>query len=346
MNPKVSVVVPVYRAEAYLTRCVESLRNQTLRDIEIILVDDGSPDGCPALCDKLAEEDSRIRVIHKRNEGAGPSRNAGIRVAAGDYIGFVDSDDFVLPDMYEKMWTAAARMDADFVLTGEINFARSKEGEEKHCFSSIEVFEGTEGRKKLLQGIAGAFPWEPEDSRYGFAIWNKLYRRTTILDHGVMFASERDVMSEDMLFLLDFVPMIQRAVGIPGAFYYYRDNQTSISKGYQPGKFALLKTLVTEMDKRLARALPTEDYQMFLDRQFQAQARALLAKEILHSDLSGTGRRELTGVLKKSCGDKALSECLKRFPWRRLPAKQAVFAFAMRYRLYWLMIGLTRLRYR
>ena len=346
MNTKVSVVVPVYRVEQYLQRCVDSLRNQTLRDIEIILVDDGSPDGCPALCDSLAAEDSRIRVIHKANEGAGPSRNAGIRAAAGDYIGFVDSDDFVLPEMFEEMWSAAARMDADFVLTGEINYARGAEGEKKHCFSSIEVFEGTEGRKKLLQGIAGAFPWEPEDSRYGFGVCNKLYRRTTILDHGVMFASERDVMSEDMLFLLDYVPVIQRAVGIPGAFYYYCNNQASISKGYHPERFALLKTLVTEMDKRLARALSTEDYQLFLDRQFQAQARALLAKEILHFDRTETDRRVLTGVLKKSCRDKDLSECVKRFPWYRLPAKQAIFAFAMRYRLYWLMIVLTRLRYR
>ena len=88
--PKVSIVVPVYKVEKYLVRCVCSLQNQTLRDIEIILVDDGSPDSCPEMCDALAAQDSRIRVIHKKNGGLSSARNAGLKVASGKYVGFVD----------------------------------------------------------------------------------------------------------------------------------------------------------------------------------------------------------------------------------------------------------------
>ena len=101
--PKVSIIVPCWGVEKYLDRCVESLVNQTLTDIEIILVDDGSTDNCPAMCDRWAEKDSRIKVIHKENGGLSSARNAGLDACTGDYIGFVDSDDWIEPDMYEYL---------------------------------------------------------------------------------------------------------------------------------------------------------------------------------------------------------------------------------------------------
>ena len=116
MDVKVSIIVPVYNVEKYLPRCVASLRAQTLADIEIILVDDGSPDGCPQMCDRFAAEDARIRVVHKANGGLSSARNAGIDAAAGQYLGFVDSDDAVSPDMYEKMVAAIEKDGTDFAM--------------------------------------------------------------------------------------------------------------------------------------------------------------------------------------------------------------------------------------
>ena len=109
-NPKISVIVPVYKVEAYLDKCVRSIMDQTYRNLEIILVDDGSPDDCPAMCDAWAEKDSRIRVIHKENGGLSDARNAGMAVATGEYIGFIDSDDYIAPDMYRLL---LERMTAD-----------------------------------------------------------------------------------------------------------------------------------------------------------------------------------------------------------------------------------------
>ena len=100
MKPKVSIIVPVYNVEKYLVRCMESLLNQTLKEIEIILVDDGSPDNCPQMCDEYARRDSRVKVIHKSNAGLGYARNSGLDVAVGEYIAFVDSDDYVDTSMY------------------------------------------------------------------------------------------------------------------------------------------------------------------------------------------------------------------------------------------------------
>lgn len=109
-EPLISVIVPVYKVEAYLDRCVQSIVDQTYKNLEIILVDDGSPDNCPAMCDAWAEKDSRIMVIHKENGGLSDARNAGIDIATGELIGFVDSDDWISPDMYQLLY---GRLEAD-----------------------------------------------------------------------------------------------------------------------------------------------------------------------------------------------------------------------------------------
>lgn len=110
--PTISVIVPVYKVEAYLDRCVQSILNQTYTDFELILVDDGSPDGCGALCDAWAEKDSRIRVIHKQNGGLSDARNAGIEIAEGKYLTFVDSDDYIHPKMLEALYEAIQKTGA------------------------------------------------------------------------------------------------------------------------------------------------------------------------------------------------------------------------------------------
>ena len=102
-NRVISVIVPVYNVEKYLDKCVDSIVNQTYKNLEIILVDDGSPDNCPKMCDAWVEKDSRIKVIHKENGGVSSARNAGLKASCGEYIGFVDSDDFIQPDMFEQL---------------------------------------------------------------------------------------------------------------------------------------------------------------------------------------------------------------------------------------------------
>ena len=114
-QPKVSIIVPVYNVENYLERCISSLRNQTLEDIEIILVDDSSTDSSLEICNKMAMEDSRIKVIHKENEGAGLARNEALRVATGEYIGFLDSDDFVEADMFKTLYDKAVQYGASYM---------------------------------------------------------------------------------------------------------------------------------------------------------------------------------------------------------------------------------------
>ena len=119
--PLFSIIVPVYKTEEYLQKCVSSILEQSFGDFELILVDDGSPDGCPALCDDLAQQDDRIKVIHKENGGVSSARNSGIVAATGEYIWFVDSDDYILPDALSILANAVEEERADWVLNPGTN---------------------------------------------------------------------------------------------------------------------------------------------------------------------------------------------------------------------------------
>ena len=141
MNPLISVIVPIYNVEKYLDKCIESIVNQTYKNLEIILVDDGSPDNCPAMCDAWAEKDSRIKVVHKENGGAGSARNAGLDVSSGEYIGFVDGDDYIDSDFYETLINKSRNGYYDIVTCGFKTFESCKTGLEHKCYENEMEFD-------------------------------------------------------------------------------------------------------------------------------------------------------------------------------------------------------------
>lgn len=169
-DPKISVIVPVYKVEKYLERCVDSIINQTYKNLEIILIDDGSPDLCPVICDKYAEKDSRIIVIHKENGGLSDARNAGINVSCGEYIVFIDSDDFVKEKYIEKLYEAIQKDDSDLSMCG---FTLVDE-EGKIISTNLNnspLVDGTMTGREVLEKYYGFNGWQYVVS------WNKLYKR-------------------------------------------------------------------------------------------------------------------------------------------------------------------------
>lgn len=173
-GPAISVIVPVYRAEDYLDRCVRSLTEQTFSDIEILLVDDGSPDRCPALCDAWAARDGRVRVLHRENAGVSAARNRGLEDAAGRYIAFADADDWLEPDALAYLYALRERFDADFAFA----YYRRTETEEPMPETAFEEFLLTRGDylKGLFKDGTQAVVQYP---------WAKLFRRE--LFDGVRF---------------------------------------------------------------------------------------------------------------------------------------------------------------
>lgn len=162
MDPKVSVIVPIYNVEAYLPRCLDSLRRQTLSDIEIILVDDGSPDGCGAIADRYAREDGRFRVIHQANAGLAAARNRGIEMACAPYLMFVDSDDWVEPDFCRIPFEAAEEHGADMVM-----FRNWRDGFGRKNGECVSLPEGSISKEDAMGLLYHGL---------GEAAWNKLYR--------------------------------------------------------------------------------------------------------------------------------------------------------------------------
>ena len=145
-NPLISIVIPVYKVEKFLGRCVESVVNQTYKNLEIFLIDDGSPDNCPQICDEWAEKESRIKVIHLENAGVANARNTALKQISGDYVGFVDSDDYVEPDMYEKLLDTALKNDAD------ITFCSYQINDEDRGENTVSLIPKDEEMKCVILG--------------------------------------------------------------------------------------------------------------------------------------------------------------------------------------------------
>jgi glycosyltransferase involved in cell wall biosynthesis len=176
--PKISVIIPVYKVEKYLRQCVDSVLAQTHSDLEVILVDDGSPDNCGAICDEYAEKDSRVKVIHKENGGQGSARNRGLDAATGEYIAFVDSDDWVDSDMYESLLKLLLEHDAD-IAEGSYRFFRpwKNQNQTLECPNTqkVCVWEGLQ--------ILERFYFGPDlFSDVAVMVWNKLYKAQILRD--------------------------------------------------------------------------------------------------------------------------------------------------------------------
>ena len=349
--PKVSIIVPVYNTEQYLKQCIDSITAQTLENIEIIIVDDGSKEECAKLCDELAENDSRIKVIHKVNGGLGLARNTGVEAASGEYFGFVDSDDYIKPEMYEALYTAASKNDADLAISGICfvggnTFSRLDDYSELHYFDKDTLFDGEDEIKKLLLGVVGSLPSYREDSRYGVSVSKNIFRRSLVAEKNIMFFSERKIISEDTLYMVDFISQAKKAVGIHGAFYCYRRNDASLSKIYRKDRFEKTLIFLEELEKHLKELLPENEYRLYFDRLVQGYGRIICSQEIMYAHdqkISYSALRERLKMISKS---ELITTVLKRYPWHKLPKKQAAFAFAMKYRLYFAQKMMVLLRAR
>lgn len=167
-NDMISIIIPVYKVEKYLTKCVDSVLNQTYKNIEIILVDDGSPDNCPNICDEYEKKDKRIKVIHKKNGGLSDARNCGIENAKGKYLCFIDSDDYISPIFISTLYQDIRKMGSQISIVGfeVVEEWENLEDNEKVSKNTIEVFGKDEGIKKLFDG-----------NSFGNYAWNKIYDR-------------------------------------------------------------------------------------------------------------------------------------------------------------------------
>ena len=229
-QPKISIIIPVYNVEKYLDRCIDSIINQSLKDIEIILVDDGSPDNCPQLCDEWAKKDSRIKVIHKENAGLGMARNTGMQHATGEYIAFIDSDDYVELDMYAKLLEKAELHNADIVYCGHKQGLKDGTYIDRRDFDRETIFDD----KESIEELSVNYFYPTKGRIMTMSVWHSIYKKEIIKTE---FYSEREVVSEDLHFQISAILNSKKIVYIPDCLYHYCYNGESLSHTFKITKF-------------------------------------------------------------------------------------------------------------
>jgi glycosyltransferase involved in cell wall biosynthesis len=221
MNDLISIIVPVYNMEKYLERCIESILSQTYRELEIILVDDGSADSSPQICDDYALKDNRIKVIHKENGGLSDARNAGLMIATGAYIGYVDSDDWIEPDMYERMYNACVLNNAELSVCRY--FSEFADGTVGGGDGREEVLDREELLRIYISGRDGYLIYN--------SVWSKLFKRELV--EGVVFPKGQN--SEDIMYTTKAFCKLNKAVYIDLCLYHYvLDRKDSIMNVAKP----------------------------------------------------------------------------------------------------------------
>ena len=216
----ISIIVPIYKVEAYLDKCVRSIAEQTYENLEIILVDDGSPDSCPALCDAWAEKDRRVKVIHKENGGLSEARNAGLAIAAGQYIAFIDSDDCIAPEFIARLLEAIQAAGADVAECATAYVDENGSILRHRNTAPISEMGKMEALRRLVR----------EDGIYQ-TVWNKLYRREVIA--GILF--EKGKYHEDDFWTWQVFDRIGKLAVVDCPLYFYLQRSGSIiGAGYTP----------------------------------------------------------------------------------------------------------------
>ncbi len=227
MNNLISVIVPIYKVEPYLRQCVDSIINQTYKNLEIILVDDGSPDRCPQICDEYAAKDNRIQVIHKENGGLSSARNAGLNIAIGDYIAFVDSDDYLDLTMYEELINEIILNKADVSVCNPLQVMDGKvQNNDSH--GEREIIE----ERELI--------WKYLPSKLRFEVWNKLFKREVIGE--TRFKNGQ--IYEDLYFDRCVFSRVHTIVYNDVFLYYYRFNRPGATNSFfNEKRFIIFKEL-------------------------------------------------------------------------------------------------------
>ncbi|WP_432354368.1 glycosyltransferase [Sporosarcina sp. A2] len=233
---KVSVIVPIYNVEAYLSKCIRSIQNQKLNDIQIILVDDGSTDKSLSICKEYAKEDKRIHLIEKSNGGVSSARNAGLEAAVGEYVGFVDPDDWIKADMYESMYNQVKKTGTEVCICNYVNeYKNNSEAISLNIHS--DVLDGKDIKKLVADMVAPATINSNETAIMG-SVWRTLISNRLIKTSEIKFNEEIHLM-EDLLFIIETLLVCNKISIDNGYYYHYFHSSNSAMNLYRKNFYAL-----------------------------------------------------------------------------------------------------------
>lgn len=312
----VSVIVPIYNAQKYLDKCLESLLEQTLESIEIILVNDGSKDNSLQICKAYCAEHPNIKLIDKKNEGVSVARNTGIEHATGDYIGFVDPDDWVEPTMYENMYTTAINNNCNICMCNY--FKDDKIGSSPKLFKfTDEVLTRAEIIEDVVPHMIGIDDIMPRYTYIMGSVWRCLYKKEFIAMHGLRFIKGISIM-EDLLFSLEALLKSERVCFNHGVYYHYVQNPKSVLHAYNKNMWKDQVKVHELLEKILEAAEIEEDMRNRLDMRYISMALAAMRNEATRGNKAQLKKR--VELIKAICTDDKLKIALDRVKPIQKPA--------------------------
>lgn len=311
---------------------MDSLLNQSLKDIEIVMVDDESPDHCPQLCEDYKAQYPNVKVVHKKNGGLGFARNSGLEVCEGEYVAFIDSDDFVDVHMFEDLYGYASKNNLDACFCGYNVYKDEQHIRQRQEKADYEVCGGREAVDGVLMDMVGAAPSYHSDVKILSSMWKGIYSTKIIKEHKLQFVSEREFIAEDIMFHIDFLPCANKVGFVPGCYYYYCDNGTSLTRSYRSDRFKRELYQYAGMEKRLLAVGYKEDmFRNRLDRYLLLKIRACISQQYNYVSANGYAmmRREAMKIV--SCPE--VRAFCKRYPHHLLDMKHRLFFNLVRYKM-------------
>ena len=327
----VSIVLPIYNVEKYLNRCVKSVINQSYKKLEIILVDDGSPDNCPVLCDEWAKKDNRIKVIHKKNAGLGYARNTGIENATGEYICFFDSDDYIALDTIEKAYALAIKESADIVTFGYCQVkAGGETGKSMVPCPPKRVYIGNEIREVFLPNLIAPDISTGDVTNLWMSMCGGLFSMELIYRTNWRLVSERDIISEDVYSLLRLYKDVQKVAIIPEALYFYCENTASLTHTYRPDRFERIKYFYKTCMVACDELKYNDKVKQQLCYPFISNTIAALKLVVV----SEQGKKEKKRIIKNIICDIDLQRILAKIPIDKESKNRKVLLYFMKQKMY------------
>lgn len=348
-SAKISIIVPIYKVEKYLDYCINSIVNQTLKDIEIILVDDGSPDKCPQMCDEWARRDQRIKVIHKDNEGLGFARNSGLDIATGEYVTFIDSDDYIDCDAYERLCKLMDENDLDEIRFQCNRFKNDGSQSSNVYTDELKVVSNSAEIRTLALCVFDMHRKDLLDYQWGGSACMAVYRRSILEQNNLRFYSERVYLSEDIVFNFLFYLKSRKVGYLPCTFYHYRINLQSLTKTHN--EFALDKADKYARDiSKIIEEHGFKPYDTVFAMGYFADVVRVQFKNILLSNLPLKQKR---AWFYKQTRREYFMKMSKTYPYGKLFIKQRLFFFFTANRCFFMtyllvyaskLIGLNRFK--
>lgn len=303
----VSVIIPVYNVEKYLPKCLDSVVGQTYANLEIICINDGSPDSSSAILGAYAKKDDRIRIINQKNQGLSGARNTGIQSATGEYTVFLDSDDWLDTDTVEHAVAVAEKHGCDVVMWG---YTREFEGKsiEKKIFDRDRFFGEAETRNlhRRLAGLTGYELANPENTDALVTAWGKLYRTDIIKVNSLEFVDTKIIGTEDLLFNMYYFGFAKSSAFIDKPYNHYRkDNETSLTRSYKPQLFSQWSELYSRIRGYINENNLGEDFSRALDNRICLSMIGLGLNELSNKESHSVRIKNIRNILDSQYYKKA-----------------------------------------